>query len=129
MIVNILPFLLIAIAAFFNSIMDTINHHYNSSIFSNMPKWWNNNWEEKRKLKGWREIFLEPFFDAWHTAKLLFLITCCVYPIYLLYLIYIQNYDFNSNPLYIHPFLLIPIGMFEWWWLWNIFSNAWIKSK
>lgn len=126
MLNNILPLFLVALAAFFNSIMDTLDHHYSSSIFSDMPKWWSNNWQDKQKLKSWRFI-LEPFFDAWHTSKTLFLITCTIYPTVLLMQIYKWDYDFNYNPLLINPLMLMPLSMVVWYWVWNWFTMLWRK--
>ena len=61
-----MSFILIAIAAIFNAIMDTLWTHYPISVFKNLnPKWWNPNesWEYVKNWMGWVR------FDAWHLFK------------------------------------------------------------
>lgn len=61
-----MTYLLIAIAAVFNAIMDTLWTHYPVSIFRGLdPKWWNPNesWKYNSNFLGIVRL------DAWHLAK------------------------------------------------------------
>lgn len=73
-----MSFILIAIAAIFNAIMDTLWTHYPISVFKNLnPKWWNPNesWKHYPNFLGIVR------FDAWHIAKygMLCFITLSIY--------------------------------------------------
>jgi len=61
-----MTYLLIAIAAIFNAIMDTLWTKFPTSIFKNLnPKWWNPNesWKYYPNFLGIVRL------DAWHLAK------------------------------------------------------------
>ena len=60
---------------FFNSVIDTLDHHYPTSIFKDWNAYfWNPalSWEEKYELPDW---IPDAFTDAWHIAKF-FQIVC-----------------------------------------------------
>jgi hypothetical protein len=96
MILIIISILLILIASTGDAIQDTISHHFDTSIFSNISKWkllnkvsynrkvklykwinpkysWSNKWKNGKKEYG--EAFplsstiLVVFTDLWHTAQ------------------------------------------------------------
>lgn len=84
-----IAFLFIALAGFFNSIMDKIRFHWKKSIFSNIknprvldwvsPKLsWDNKWKsvraEKEKFPGSSTVFVW-LTDLWHFAQ--FMMICC----------------------------------------------------
>jgi uncharacterized membrane protein AbrB (regulator of aidB expression) len=61
------------LAGNFNAVMDTITHHFYTSVFRYFdPTFWNPNesWKKKNFL-GWMD------FDAWHIAKFLMLFSFC----------------------------------------------------
>ncbi len=70
-----ISFLLFAIAAFFNAVMDTLDEgHFQTSIFSGMdPNFWykRESWNKAKKIFGWK-------FDAWHIAKSLMVISLSI---------------------------------------------------
>jgi hypothetical protein len=71
----ILSCILFAIAAILNAVMDTLVHHYSTSVFKNLsPKFWNPNisWQYNK--------FLGMAWDGWHIAKTLMLICLVVIP-------------------------------------------------
>lgn len=54
------------LAAIFNSIMDTLTHHFNTSVFKRLnSKWWNPNesWQYNNNFLGVVRL------DAWHLFK------------------------------------------------------------
>lgn len=60
------------LAAICNALMDTLEHHFDVSIFRNLnPKFWNPN-------VSWQYAYIIPFtkykVDAWHLAKSLMII-------------------------------------------------------
>ena len=61
----------IALEGIFNSVMDTLDHHFSTSIFKNWnPYFWNPSlsWKQKYELPGW---IPDAFTDAWHISKFL----------------------------------------------------------
>jgi hypothetical protein len=57
--------ILIFLAAILNAFMDTLAHHFSTSIFKELNvKFWNPNisWEYAKKINGY-------VFDAWHMGK------------------------------------------------------------
>ena len=61
-----ITYILVAIAAIFNLVMDTLTWWKDRSIFKNLDdKWWNPNvsWMYVPNFLGWMR------FDAWHIAK------------------------------------------------------------
>lgn len=65
--------ILISIAAFFNSVMDKLVHHFGTSIFRGLNQnFWNPNvsWATAKKFMGYK-------FDAWHIAKSLMIFCLC----------------------------------------------------
>jgi hypothetical protein len=66
-----ISFLLFAIAAFFNAVMDTLDEgHFQTSIFSGMdPTFWykKQSWDKAKRVFGWK-------LDGWHIAKSLMII-------------------------------------------------------
>lgn len=62
--------LLIALEGLFNSVMDTLTHHYPSSVFKNWGDFWNPavSWRNKYILPKW---IPDVFTDGWHLVKLL----------------------------------------------------------
>lgn len=62
-----ISYILIAVAAIFNLIMDTLTYWKPKSIFKNLDdKWWNPlvSWQYVPNFLGWMR------FDAWHIAKM-----------------------------------------------------------
>lgn len=66
------------LACICNSIMDTLAHHYEKSIFNNFnPKWWNPNisWYNHKNNNKYIEFMLSTVLiyitDAWHFFKIL----------------------------------------------------------
>jgi hypothetical protein len=60
---------------FFNSVMDTLDHHYSTSIFKDWnPYFWNPalSWKQKYELPDW---IPDTFTDSWHIAKFLQIIS------------------------------------------------------
>ena len=64
-------YLLVALAAFFNAVMDSMEHH--SDVWPNTP-FWNTRHPENDKVK---RIFSYPL-DGWHLAKLGMLVSLFV---------------------------------------------------
>lgn len=66
-----LPYIFIALAAFFNAVMDAVeNENFFESIFKNLPQrfWYKReSWKYTKKVFGYR-------FDAWHISKSLMVI-------------------------------------------------------
>lgn len=63
--------ILICIAAgFCKAIVDTIEHHYNESIFVNMSKWWFHDWKRKYNYPKYLRKIIVPFLDGWHCFDL-----------------------------------------------------------
>lgn len=63
---TIVSLVFFANAAIFNAIMDTLSHHYSSSIFKDRdPRFWDPSisWRESSKIGNWMAL------DAWHIAK------------------------------------------------------------
>ena len=61
----------IFLEGFFNSVMDTLDHHFSTSIFKNWnPYFWNPSlsWKQKYELPDW---IPDAFTDAWHISKFL----------------------------------------------------------
>ena len=58
--------ILIALAAFFNAVMDILeNENFSSSVFKHLnPQWWykRESWKYAKKFLGWK-------YDGWHVAK------------------------------------------------------------
>jgi hypothetical protein len=99
MVIIITSYLLIFLAAFCNSIMDKVDHHFSTSIFSNIKskklrlwfnedKGWLNKYVDRDYSKGrikW-EIFGVKFnkpvqiSDAWHFFKMWMIIFICLIP-------------------------------------------------
>lgn len=89
-----ISFLLFALAVVCDSIMDTLTHHFNNSVFANLnPFWWNPFYSHTNKYKNGKKEFGRKkisnkwllrrinvpiqFTDAWHLfkgIKILFLI-------------------------------------------------------
>lgn len=70
MIINIT---ILILAAFFKAVADTLQHHFDTSIFRNYDyKWWDPN-------RSWRYIKFIPLTkyrpDAWHLANSLMIIS------------------------------------------------------
>lgn len=91
MILYIISIILLILAAICNSIMDTLDHHFNKSIFSklNNKKWWDysNSWKNKYidgdPKKGRIKILFNinkpvQITDAWHLFKTLMIIFICI---------------------------------------------------
>jgi len=95
----IIDFILIFIAAAFNAVMDTVDHHFGESIFDNIKDkkkrlWFNSNqgWRNKyvdRDVKKgrikWSILgfkFNKPvqLTDSWHFFKMLMIFTVCLIP-------------------------------------------------
>jgi len=58
--------LYLILAAIFNAMMDTLTHHFDTSVFKGLnPKWWNPNvsWQYNNNFLGIVRL------DAWHLAK------------------------------------------------------------
>ena len=80
---TIISFILVALAGISKAIMDTLNFHYDISIFKHAKKqsWWNPDlsWQNKytwsqNKFVKWLLIHVfTAITDAWHTFQLLFL--------------------------------------------------------
>jgi len=79
--------LLVILASIFNSIMDVLSFRYNTSIFSNHPKWkqyldpsvsWKNKYKNGDPSQGPRffgsETFLVFLTDGWHLSKTLMIL-------------------------------------------------------
>ena len=96
---------LVAIAAIFNLVMDTLTWWKDRSVFKDLDdKWWNPNvsWMHVPNFLGWMR------FDAWHIAKMVVVISlisaaACAYKLGL-------------------PFgwWSIPIMYFEWGAVWEL---------
>ena len=66
-VISLASILFIAAAAIFKSIADTLQHHFDTSVFKNKnPKWWN-------PMKSWAYVKFLPLTkyrpDAWHLAN------------------------------------------------------------
>lgn len=71
-----LSFILFAIAASFNAVMDTLKFHFESSIFSKKnPRWWNPN-ESCNYVKFLPFTKYRP--DAWHLSKSMMIVIMCL---------------------------------------------------
>jgi hypothetical protein len=73
---GILTYIFLILAASCNAIMDTLQHHFSTSIFKNKnPKFWNPN-------VSWQFVNFLPFTkyraDAWHLAKSVMVINICI---------------------------------------------------
>lgn len=98
--------LLIILAAALNAVMDTLTHHYSTSIFKPLnPKFWDPSisWEFAKKIGGYK-------LDAWHITKSLMLF-----------------FLFGSTILYVNitNYLLIDFIIFGTAWniVFNMFYN------
>ena len=64
---------ILVLAAFFKAVADTLQHHYDVSVFKNMTYHW---WDPNR---SWRYVNFIPFTkyrpDAWHLANSLMIIS------------------------------------------------------
>ena len=79
-------YLIVFLLALLNSVMDVLKDKFSSSIFQNLDSnFWNPNISWKRKYRGldpkmgrkyfdWLSGFADSFSDAWHIAKLLFIL-------------------------------------------------------
>ena len=70
-----LSIIFIAMEGFFNSVMDTLDHHFSTSIFKNWnPYFWNPSlsWKQKYELPDW---IPDAFTDGWHISKFLQIIS------------------------------------------------------
>ena len=93
-ILILLSLLLIVLSSFCNAIMDTLDHHYSTSIFSKIeknPLWWNadqgwkNKYVDRDPKKGrvkWNILGIRvnkpvQITDAWHFFKMLMIIFFC----------------------------------------------------
>jgi hypothetical protein len=74
-----ITYILIALAAMFNAIMDTLWTHFSTSIFKGLKvEWWNPNysWMSVKNFLGIVRL------DAWHLAKygmLFSIVSACVF--------------------------------------------------
>ena len=76
MIPLVLSLVFFALAAIMNAVMDTLQFHFERSIFRNLdPKFWNPN-------VAWRFAWVVPFtsykVDAWHLSKSSMIIFCAL---------------------------------------------------
>lgn len=83
-----ISYLLVILAAFLNSVMDTLSHHHSTSVFkNNLTGFWSDasttSWKNKyidgNPLNGRRKLFWKinipvQFTDAWHLGKSLMII-------------------------------------------------------
>jgi hypothetical protein len=63
----LLPIFFLALAGVFKAMADTLQHHFDSSIFKNLnPKWWN-------PAESWEHVGFIPLTeyraDGWHLAN------------------------------------------------------------
>lgn len=84
-----MTYFLISLAAFFNGVMDTLDHSFDKSVFQNSnEEFWKksvsylNKYKDRvkengRKYPKFLSGFTDTFSDAWHIAKFL-LILCIV---------------------------------------------------
>lgn len=81
-----ISFLLFALAAFFNSVMDTSADHFSTSVLKMLdPQWWNKEKSRRNQYidrddsnpKNFQGKYFPFFFDAWHSAKTL-MISCLI---------------------------------------------------
>lgn len=83
-----ISYVLVILAAFLNSVMDTLSHHHSTSVFkNNLTGFWSDasttSWKNKyidgNPLNGRRKLFWKinipvQFTDAWHFFKSLMII-------------------------------------------------------
>lgn len=70
-------FVFIILAAFFNAAMDTLQSHFNTSVFKKLDMyWWNPSYSFTNKYRGnfLRKTVLAFVTDAWHCFKFIALI-------------------------------------------------------
>ena len=68
----LLPILFLVLAALFKAVADTLQHHYDTSVFKNKDvKWWN-------PTISWKYVKFLPYTkyrpDAWHLSNSLMII-------------------------------------------------------
>jgi hypothetical protein len=71
-----MSYIFLAIAAIFNAIMDTLTHHFSTSVFKNKnEEFWNPN-------VSWKFATFFPYtkyrVDAWHLAKSAMIVNICL---------------------------------------------------
>ena len=69
----LLPILFLVLAAFFKAVADTLQHHFETSIFKNKDvRWWN-------PAFSWKYVKFLPFtkyrLDAWHLSNSLMIVS------------------------------------------------------
>jgi len=85
----IVALILWILAAMCNAIMDTLVHHFDTSIFKNKDRmfWdpaisWRNKYVDRDSTKSIRKLWIfdypVAFTDAWHFFKSLMIVCCCV---------------------------------------------------
>ncbi len=70
-----MSYILLIFAAFFNAVMDTLAHHYSTSVFKNKDQeFWNPN-------VSWKFAKFLPYtkyrVDAWHLSKSMMIFSMC----------------------------------------------------
>lgn len=72
------------LAAICNAVMDTLSHHYSTSVFTSYdPKYWNPKYSWKNKYVDWDggNRKMRPMFwilDAWHLFKSCMIVFLCL---------------------------------------------------
>ena len=134
----ILILLFFAMAAICNSVMDTLDHHYSSSIFAKFKNglWWNafEGWRNKyvgrdpkkgRRKLIWNINYPVQWTDAWHFFKMLMIIFAAISVVLAVtspYTLYLINFGNDWNYL-LNSLLHISILGLTWNLTFSLFYN------
>lgn len=114
-----LSFLFFGIASMLNAVMDTLQFHFYSSVFSRRdPKFWD-------PAVSWKGSYVLPFtkykLDAWHMSKSLMIIFQALACVILLF----GDYDYG----FFRVFLILIIYGIIWNGVFNLFWNYLLVRK